>query len=243
MPPRAIRDEVERIRVLRMQHRLDRGEARRGDRRRCQPPVPVGVERMVPLQIGTGQATVQHPAIRCRIGHGRVGLQRHAPAQAVDEDPRHLGPFLRLAGLPLHDAGQDQRLARRGQGQVRRPLLPGFRQGLPHGPLRPAQQPSAVVAPLIGIGVRQHRPFLQGRHIAGQALGGVDEGGDLAGVQPLGDGEAALHRPRLAQHLQHLPQRAMCREEILPGPQRPLLPRGPGGQGEAALVPDRPGVP
>ena len=43
----------------------------------------------------------------------RVGLQRHAEAQPVQEDGRHEGPLLGRRGLALDDARERDRLQRR----------------------------------------------------------------------------------------------------------------------------------
>ena len=109
----AVGDEVEVVRLRRPRRRAQRLPPGRGDGRRRQAAVAVGVEGRVAVEVGAGQRPVQPGAVRRGVGDRGVGLQRHPAPEAVDVDGGDARPLLRQARFLLHDGGEHQRLARR----------------------------------------------------------------------------------------------------------------------------------
>ena len=165
-------------------------------------------------------------------------MQRHVPPQPVDEDAGDPGAFLRLAGLALDDAGQHQRLPRGGERQALGACGPGLGQRAGHRLLRTAEDGGARLAMGIGVGLRQHRPLGDCRRLARKRLGAVQQCGDLARQQALGDGEAALHRAPLAQDREHVRKARPGGDGEFGAADRSLAARDPGREREGARVLD-----
>lgn len=142
--------EEEVVVLLEVQHRIDRILARHADRRGRQTAVDIGIVGRRVFQVlvqDAAQTEILH-----RVFHRRIGLERNAPAQAVDVDPGDAGHLVRLARLLVDDRRQSHHLEPRKAA-----ALPG---GIPLG------SPEAVVFAL---------------HAADQLLG-ADRPVDLIGV-------------------------------------------------------------
>ena len=64
-------------------------------------------------------------ALTQAIDHGRIGLQPHTQSQPVDEYRGDFRPLILTTGLLFDDRGQDQRLIRIGERQIRGTTAPG----------------------------------------------------------------------------------------------------------------------
>ena len=112
-----------------------------GDRRRRQAGAGVGVVGRVGEQVALAQVAVEGGAEA--VDHGRVGLQRHADAQPVDEHAGDAAAVGAGAGLLLDDRRQRQRLVgalqrrrrARARARPRRGVAPsrGRRASAPRG--------------------------------------------------------------------------------------------------------------
>ncbi len=238
MPAAAIRHEIQEVVRLGAGHRLQRCAPGARDRPRRQAADAIGVEGVLAIEVGAADRAIHRRAAGRGIGDGRVGLQRHVAAQAIDEDTGDARTFLGLAGLALDDRGQHQRLARGGQRQVGRARRPGLGQRAVHRGVGAAQDGRARLAVLEGVGLGQDVALAEGRGFAGETLGALEQGADLVGGQALGDGQAPLHGPRLAQDAQHLVERGAGGKGEFRGAQRALGARQPGGEREGARVAD-----
>ncbi len=134
----ARRDEEEFAAHFRLHCRPQRSGSRECDRRRRQPVTRVGIVRPVTLEISASQVAVD--ACTESVDDGRIGLQTHAPAQALDEDAGDARTLLGMTRLTLDDRRQDQHLVLVLERQVLLPRRPGCRQLLAHAVARLAQQ-------------------------------------------------------------------------------------------------------
>ena len=109
-------------------------------------------------------AQIAVKAVANAIDHGRIGLQAHADAQAVDEHRGHHGPILGAAGFLFDDAGHDQHLVGVLVGQIGIAAGPGRFQLAVHGAHGQTQHRhvGGVFGVLVGIGEEQafERAFL-----------------------------------------------------------------------------------
>ena len=207
VPAGAVGDEEQVRAIGRMGRRLDRCATRHADRTRRQPGVAIGVVRGIGIQLRPGQAVVEHAGtVAGTIDHRRVRLQLHAAAQPIDVDGRDQLAFLRLGGLALDDARQDDGVARRSQRQIRRARRPGGGHIGLHRPRRPAEQDDPRRAAVIDISVRQHATLGDGWNVALERPGFGQQRGHLGGRQTFGHGQFVLDRLAVAQHGQNLVQ-------------------------------------
>ncbi len=109
-----------------------------GDRCGGQALAGVRVPGVVGLQIDAAQIAIE--TLEHAVDHGRVGLQGHVDAQAVDEHAGNHGSVVHPSGFFLDNAGQNQRFFCVFEGQAEVPLRPGRGQLTIHGLCCPLQQ-------------------------------------------------------------------------------------------------------
>ncbi|PAV74279.1 hypothetical protein WR25_27087 [Diploscapter pachys] len=225
----AVRDEVQRIRLRRIEHRVDRRPARIGNRPGRQP------------HLGIGNPPAERPPLGDRIDDGRVRLQRHAALQPVAIDRGDHPPFGRLAGFLLDDRGEDDRLFGRRHRNAGLPLRPGLGEIRLHRRLHAGDDRHAGVAALEGVAVGQNRSFGGHRHAAGQAIRLGERVMHQHRRIALGHDDKALEHLAALQHLQDIGLAGVRREAIFARLDRAIRPEHAGEQAEAAGGGDRPG--
>ncbi len=147
-------NEIERARLRRVQRCAQRIAAGHGDRRRRQTGAGIGVVRRILFQIAQPQVAVK--ARSQTINHRRIGLQLHALAQPVYEHAGDQRALVRAPGFLFDNRGQNQRLVRRLQRQVRFAVFPLARETLAHFFKRLGEDRMVLLAGgiIIGIGIK-----------------------------------------------------------------------------------------
>ncbi len=217
MPPGSVRDEIQRLRLCRIEHRIDRRTPRIGDRPDRQPARRIGIIAVPRLQFRPADTPAKRFALRDRIDDRRIGLQSHSRPQAVGIDGGHHASLRRLAGFLFDDRREDDRLARGLDHRRRLPLLPRCGQIAVHRHLHPPDQCSPVAVAFVTVAVGQDTAFRRKRC---GALHLGRPGHRLAHQHrwpPLRHHDEALQRTPALQQLQDIRLRDARRYPILPG--------------------------
>ena len=215
----AVGDEEQVAGARRVGGGFQRGAAGIGDRARRQAVDDIGVVgRRLRDFAALDRAAQRALAADDAIDDGRVGLQLHLLAQAIDEHRGDAAALVRLAGFLLDDRGQRHQLLRRLDRNVGVAALPDFAQ---HALLRLLHALDHLVARRAArefIGLRQQRALA--RHFAhrtGEDLVVCQTGDDLLGGQAFGNRDGMLHHLALDDGADDVAQIGVLLEQIFAG--------------------------
>ena len=153
----AFGDEIQVAILIRVHNRMERVNTWHGNGRRRQAVTGVGVVRRIGAQVPVTDIAVK--PLSQAINNGRVCLQAHPPAQALNKDARDFRPFVCASGLLFHNRRKNQGLVRRFQRQSFLALLPCLGQPVSHG-IVGALEKGGVGGPCREIiGIRQEPPL------------------------------------------------------------------------------------
>ena len=161
-------DEVERLGLRGVQHRLDARPPRIGNRTLWQSGATIGVVAVVGVELRLEDAAAEWLPLGHGVDHRRVGIEFHSDPQSVAIDAGDGRPLSGFSGFLLDDGRQRDRLLDGADGTIRAPLRPQLIDCLGHRLLHALDDGCPALAALIPIAVGQQRAFIDRRRWTGE---------------------------------------------------------------------------